>query len=370
MERLRQAMGEDRLDAMLLFCPESLYWLTGYDSFGFMFFQCLIVTKGGRMALLTRAPDLRQARHTSIVDEIIIWADRADADPAKALKEQLFEMDLLGARLGIETDTMGLTAMAGKMVDDELRSFGTLLEASALVPRLRAVKSAAEIAYVREAASLADAAMATGIDALAPGVSEGRVRAAIMGEMLSSGGDAPASEVIVGSGRDALLVRGRSASRTLEADDQVMMMFAASSSRYHAALIDVVVLGTARERHGAMFEAAAAALEATHEAMRPGNTFGDVSDAHARVIKEHGMGKLRLNSCGASLGAAFGPSWIDPPMFYQGNETEIVPNMVLFGAAILLDSEHETAMAVGRSYLTHDGEAEPLSRRPVAFLTR
>ena len=86
MDRLQAEMKEHRLDAMLLFSQESMYWLTGYDTFGFVFFQCLIVTKARRMALLTRSADLRQARQTSIIEEIIVWTDRAGADPAKALK--------------------------------------------------------------------------------------------------------------------------------------------------------------------------------------------------------------------------------------------------------------------------------------------
>ncbi len=53
--------------------------------------------------------------------------------------------------------------------------------------------------------------------------------------------------------------------------------------------------------------------------LRPGHTAGDVFDAHARVMDEHGMAKHRLNACGYSLGAKFTPSWMDYPMFYRGN---------------------------------------------------
>ena len=55
------------LDALLMFRQESMYWLTGYDTFGFVFFQCLILTTKGDLILLTRAPDLRQAQNTSII---------------------------------------------------------------------------------------------------------------------------------------------------------------------------------------------------------------------------------------------------------------------------------------------------------------
>jgi Xaa-Pro aminopeptidase len=40
LERTRAEPGRRRLDALLLFAPESLYYLTGYDSTGYVFFQC------------------------------------------------------------------------------------------------------------------------------------------------------------------------------------------------------------------------------------------------------------------------------------------------------------------------------------------
>ena len=43
------------------------------------------------MTLLTRAPDLRQAQHTSIIDDIRIWVDEAGADPAGALRDVVAE---------------------------------------------------------------------------------------------------------------------------------------------------------------------------------------------------------------------------------------------------------------------------------------
>lgn len=80
--RTRAEMKARKLDAMLLFAPESQYWLTGYDTFGFCFFQCLILPMKGEPILLTRSADLRQAQYTSIVRDIRIWKDREGANGA------------------------------------------------------------------------------------------------------------------------------------------------------------------------------------------------------------------------------------------------------------------------------------------------
>ena len=63
------SMKEQNLDALLMFRQESMYWLTGYDTFGYVFFQTLVLDQKGNVILLTRAPDLRQAQNTSNIKE-------------------------------------------------------------------------------------------------------------------------------------------------------------------------------------------------------------------------------------------------------------------------------------------------------------
>ena len=79
-------MEAEKLDAMLLFAQESMYWLTGYDTFGFCFFQCLVVTADGRKVLLTRSADERQAKHTSNIEDIRIWIDRGPPARSASLR--------------------------------------------------------------------------------------------------------------------------------------------------------------------------------------------------------------------------------------------------------------------------------------------
>ena len=117
LDRLVMAMSERKLDVMLLFAQESMYWLTGYDTFGFCFFQCLVVKSDGSMVLLTRSADLRQARHTSTIENISLWSDRHGADPTVDLRNLLNDLDLLGARIGVEYDTHGLKAKNGRLLD-------------------------------------------------------------------------------------------------------------------------------------------------------------------------------------------------------------------------------------------------------------
>jgi Xaa-Pro dipeptidase len=368
--RLTAALAARKLDGLLMFQQESMYWLTGYDSFGFCFFQCLVLMADGRMALLTRAPDLRQARHTSILDDIRVWTDRAGASPAAQLCDLVTSLGGSGKRLGVEYESYGLVAANGKAVDAALAGVATLVDASDVVTRLRAIKSQAEIALVRQAAALGDRAHAAALATTAPGADEGDILAAMHDAIFRGGGDYPANEFIIGSGRDALLCRYKSGRRRLAATDQITLEFAGVYRHYHSALMTTICVGAASERHLGYFAAAREALGACADALRPGRTAGDVFAAHARVFDGHGLSAHRLNACGYSLGAKFTPSWMDWPMLYQDNPWELSPGMVMFAHMILMDSATETAMCLGRTYLVTEGAPECLSQVPLELVVK
>lgn len=369
-DRLVIEMSERKLDALLLFAQESMYWLTGYDTFGFCFFQCLVVKADGSMVLLTRSADLRQARHTSIIEDIVVWNDRHGANPAADLRNLLNDLDLLGCRIGVEYDTHGLTAKNGMLLDEQLKTFGKTEDASDLVARLRLLKSPAEIEKVRRAASLADDALDAALPLIKQGGDEAAILAAMQGAVLAGGGDYPANEFVIGSGQDALLCRYKAGRRKLTKNDQLTLEWAGVYHRYHAAMMRTVLTGKVSRRHQELFEAARDALMAVEKAMVPGNTFGDVFDAHARVMEARGLTRHRLNACGYSLGARFAPSWMDTPMFYSGNPEAIAPHMTLFAHMIIMDSDSGSAMTLGRTYLTTETAPEPLSRHELDLIIR
>jgi len=369
-DRLIIEMAERKLDAMLLFAQESMYWLTGYDTFGFCFFQCLVVKADGSMVLMTRSADLRQARHTSILDNIVVWTDRDGANPASELRNLLNDLDLLGCRIGVEYDTHGLTGKNCRLLDEEMKTFATTIDASDVISRLRLFKSAAEIVKAEKAAALSDAALDAALPLIAQGGDEGAILAAMQGAIFAGGGDYPANEFIIGSGADALLCRYKAGRRKLNKNDQLTLEWAGVFHHYHAPMMRTVLTGKASRRHQELFEAAVDALTAVEKAMIPGKTFGDVFDAHAKVMEAHGLTRHRLNACGYSVGARFTPSWMDAQMFYSGNPEPVAPDMTLFAHMIIMDSDSETAMTLGRTYLTTDGAPRPLSKHGLDLIVQ
>ena len=360
-----RAMDDRGLAGVLLFKPESMFYLTGYDTFGYCFFQCLWLGRDGGMTLLTRAPDLRQAQRTSVIEDVRIWVDEAGSNPAETLREVAHGHRAAGERVGVELDTQGLTAFNWRRVEEAFRGFCRLEDASDLVSELRVVKSPAEIEHVRRAAELADDALAEAERLAVPGAFEGDVLAAMQGAVFRGGGDYPGNEFIIGSGPDALLCRYFSGRRRLGASDQLTLEFAGAYRHYHSALMRTFVIGPVRPEQQAMFRACSEALEACLRTIRPGRVFGDVFDAHARVLDGAGYRDHRMNACGYSLGATFAPTWMDGPMFFAGNPRPIEPGMVLFVHVILADSGAGLAMSAGETVIVAADGAERLGRAPL-----
>jgi len=358
------------LRALLLFRQESMYWLTGYDSFGYVFFQCLMLTDDGRLALLTRAPDRLQARFTSIVEDVRVWVDAPDAAPSAELRGLLHELGCAGKRLGVEWEAYGLTARNGQRLATALDGFAALDDASDLISILRVVKSPAELACVRRAATLADEALAAAERTARPGAFEGDILAEMQGAVFRGGGDDPANEYIIGSGAGALMCRYYTGRRHLDADDQLTLEFAGVYRHYHACLMRTLLIGRADPRLPDMHAACAEALVAAEAALRPGEPLGAVFDAHARTLDAHGLRAHRLNACGYSLGTTYAPNWMDFPMLYAGQAMPARPGMVFFIHIIAFDAPNGLAMTLGRTSLVTERHSEQLSAASVELVRR
>ena len=360
-----EKLKNQNLDGLLMFRQESMYWLTGYDTFGYVYFQCLVLTVKGDLVLLTRAPDLRQAQNTSIIKDIRIWIDKEKSNPANELKNILSELGLENSNLGVEYEAYGLTGRNAMRLNNSLKNFATLHDKSELVSYLRVIKSPAEIIYVKKAAELADKAMEAAWQYAHAGQNESKILAEMQGAIFNGGGDYPANEFIIGSGKNALLCRYQSEKRKLDQMDQLSIEWAGTYKHYHSAMFRTIAIGKANDKQKKMYAACAEALRACENKLKPGNKAGEVFDVHAKVFDRLGYKKSRMNACGYSLGTTFAPNWMDWPMLYAGNPIVLKTGMVFFIHMILMDSDNQLAMNLGETYLLTNTGNERLGKKKI-----
>ena len=351
------------LDAILMFRQESMYWLTGYDTFGFVFFQTLVMDQKGNVILLTRAPDLRQAKNTSNIDDIRIWMDEDGSNPINDLKIILDELNLKSKKIGVEYEAYGMTGRNAIRLNKSLEKYCYLEDQSELITKLRVIKSNEEIIYVKKAAELADRALDEVWKCAKAGVSESKILAEMNRVIFEGGGDYPANEFIIGSGKNALLCRYQAEKQILKNPDQLTIEWAGTYRHYHSAMFRTIPIGKSDPKHHKMYEACIEALNNCENKLMPGNKIGEVFDIHAKTFDTLGYNKARMSACGYSLGATFSPNWMDWPMLYTDNPYVIEPGNIFFMHMILMDSANQLAMNLGETYLVTKNGNERLGKQ-------
>ena len=364
--RLRESLRRRGLDAMLVFAQESHYWLTGYDTGGFVFFQCAVVTADERpIVLLTRRPDLIQARQTSTIEDIRIWWDADDANPAIDLRAILEELGLKGGRVAVELNTHGLTGWNLWRVQGALEGWCTLEDDDHLIRKLRLVNSPAEIGYTRKAAEILDRSLEAVIAASRPGVLDSEIKAAYLTSILADGADMPPNPPLFNSGPRAIYGRGVSEPRRIDSQDQIVVEYPVAYRRYNVKTEWTILFGRIPPAQRKMYDVARETLDRMTEVARPGTTLGEIFDVHAKGLDDGGYSRHRYGATGYSVGCTFAPTSMDvPPMIYPGNATVCEPGMTLFYHVMIGDSDTGLGMGVGHTFLVTEGAPEVLTGLP------
>lgn len=369
LARTRARLVAEELDALLVFAQESHFYLTGFDTAGYVFFQVGVVTAAdAQTVLLTRTPDKRQAEVASLYDDIRIWLNAEEADPAAELLGILLELGLGGGRVGVEMDSHGLTVENWRRVEAKLAPVMTLVDASHVVRRLRLVKSPIELEMMRAAGRLADIGVMAAFDAAKPGVFDTAMAGAAITAQLAAGADMPSGGPLLNVGPRALFGRGIGGARRLGEQDQILVELAGSACRYHVVVEHTAVTGATDPRQASQMEVAIDALMQVKEAAKPGVPLGTLDDIHRRVLDAAGFAKVRYAACGYALGCTFKPTWMDvPPMIYSGNPLVMEPGMVFFVHIMIPDVTTGLVAGVGQTFaIQRQGEAvETFSSLPL-----
>jgi len=362
--KVRDALAARELDGILLFRQESMYYLTGYDTDGFVLFQTLFLGADGTLTLVTRSADRYQAEITSTIEDVRIWIDSGRQNPAADVADMLRGHAMQGKRIGVEYDAYGLSMKRGMQLREALDDDFQLVDASDLVREIRLVKSEAELDCFRKAGEICDQVRDVAIEMAVPGANEGDIRAEMHRVIWHHDGDTPAHVWPMGAGEKAPLVRYHCGSSTIGRNDVMFYEFGAPYRHYHAALTLTVATETVDDRLCQMFDTCRNALEATEAALRPGNTVGDLFEAHRQAYVDGGHGDHFLNVCGYTMGAMYAPTWMDEPLIRRDDPLSLEPNMVFFMHMLMVDRERRLMMSLGEQAIVTRGECEIITHAP------
>ena len=285
------------------------------------------------------------------------------SNPTDDLKIILDELNLKGKKLGIEYEAYGMTGRNALRLNESLKNYCNVEDQSELITKIRVVKSQEEIVYVKKAAELADKALDEVWKYAKAGVSESKILAEMNRVIFEGGGDYPANEFIIGSGKNALLCRYQAEKQILNNQDQLTVEWAGTYRHYHSAMFRTIPIGKADPSHHKMHEACIEALKNCENKLKPGNKIGEVFDAHAKTFDDLGFNKARMNACGYSLGATFSLNWMNRPLQHKRKPEERESGNLFFMQMNLRDSENQLAMNLGETYLVTENGNERLGNQ-------
>jgi Xaa-Pro dipeptidase len=303
--RVRGELAARGLAAAVFAAPETVFWLTGLDHWGYFAPHLLILPVEGRPVLVTRAMERVTIEHQVAAADFAGHADgETAADRAAAV---LAARGLAGARLGLERWTAGLSHGLGAALTAAVAA--DWQDVSGLVDAFRRVKSAEEQALMRRAAAVSRAGEAAARAAITDGAPETEVAAACAAAMIRAGGDPPGFGPFIRPGPRIGEEHATWGDGRLRAGEPVFLELSGCVGRYHAPLGRLVRIGPVPAADAAMAELAARGFDAAVAALRPGARAREVYAAWQAVVDAAGLGHYRRHHCGYLVGVGLPPSW-------------------------------------------------------------
>jgi ectoine hydrolase len=368
--KTRKAMEAKGVDLLIVSDPSNMAWLTGYDGWSFYVHQAVIVPPDGEPVWFGRSQDVNGAKRTTYLapDSIIGYADHyvqsTERHPMDYLSQVLAARNWDRRRIGVEMDNYWFSAAAFASLQTHLPNV-RFADATALVNWQRAVKSPAEIGYMRKAARIVEAMHARILQKVEVGMRKCDLVAEIYDAGIrgveSAGGDYPAIVPLLPSGADASAPHLTWDDKPMKAGEGTFFEIAGCYNRYHCPLSRTVFLGKPTQAFLDAEKATLEGMEAGLAAARPGNTCEDIAKAFFAVLAKYGI--VKDNRTGYPIGLSYPPDWGERTMSLRpGDRTELRPGMTFhFMTGLWLET---MGLEITESILITDTGVECLANVP------
>ena len=280
VSRLRAALADAEVDALLLSAASNIRYLTGFTgSAG------VVVVTSDDMVLVTDGRYTEQA---------------ADQLSTTAQREVLASTLTNAKRIGLEADH--ITWSAQRRYADDWLSGHDIVATTGFVEALRRSKDVAELARMELAAAIADAALAERRSSLLDGLTESEFALALDSAMRRLGASGTSFETIVASGPNGAMPHARPTDRRLQDGDLVVLDFGCIVDGYCSDMTRTVAIGEVDDTCKRMLEVVTAANEAGVRVVGPGVATSEVDAAARAVIAEAGWAESFTHGTGHGVG--------------------------------------------------------------------
>jgi creatinase len=357
LEGLRAIMAEAGVDAALFTSYHNINYFSGflYCSFGRLY--GLVVTHDDATTISANIDGGQPLRRGAVGN--LVYTDWKRDNYIEAVKRLLPDR----GRVGIETDHLTLQnhdKLKAALGDVELVDI-----AQAIMHR-RMVKSAEEIALIRQGARIADVGGAACVEAIAPGVGEHEVALhatqAMVREIAST---YPQAEIMdtwtwFQSGLNTDGAHNPVTSKAIERGDILSLNCFPMIAGYYTALERTLFCESASDRHLELWEVNCAVHRRGLELIRPGARCCDIAAELNEIYAEKDLLQHRTFGYGHSFGVLCHYYGREAGLELREDiETELAPNMVVSMEPMIMIPESQPGAGGYREHdilvLTEDG---------------
>lgn len=344
---VRRGMTKAKLDVLVVTGPENIFYLTGQQTPGYSTFQSLVLQVTGDLVFVVRQLELANFVANTFVNNIHVYQD--NQNPCDFLIDAISKNGWAAKRIGIDKTGFFLPIAFYERLKNAL---GELHDGSGLVERHRMVKSPLEQEKVIRAATYVDAAQRAAIASLGEARTENDVVSAMVGAAIKAGGEYVGMEPLVSAGRRTGIPHLTWRRTPIQPGDNLILEPACCHDRYHAVLMRTAWSGAIPEDALRMYEVALEGLQATLDAVKPGNTCEDAHIACQTVIDKAGLADSFKKRVGYSIGIAFAPGWDEGLILglYFDVKVPLVPGMC-FHIPVALRKWGEFTVGVSESII-------------------
>lgn len=288
-DRLVALLDEREVDALLVTSLVNVRWLTGYT--------------GSNGVALVGVHDLRcfvtDFRYVAQAEQQVHGFDRRIGEQ-DLLEEAVAALPAGDVRLGIEDQHMSVRTF--DRLREALPASVELVPAGGGPERLRTVKDANEIARIRAAAELADAALTRTLEGGLAGRTERAIALALEQEMRRLGAERPSFDTIVAHGPHGALPHAVPRETEIAPGSLVTIDWGAQLDGYCSDCTRTFAAGEPGERAREVYELVRQAQQAGLETVRPGVSGRDADAAARRLIDAGGYGDCFGHGLGHGVG--------------------------------------------------------------------
>jgi len=316
--RLQQEAAQKGLDCVALVPGANLFYLTGLS---FHLSERPVVgffPVDGSPAIVLPALEAPKLAHAACEIEPFPYTD--EEGPAMAFHQACAALELAEARIGAEGLHMRL--MEARFLE-RYAPGSQLIAADEVMAALRMRKDEGELALMRRAVAVVEAALTATLSQLRPGMSEREVAALLTVETLRAGSETLPFEPIVVAGPNAASPHAGPSDRPIQPGETVVIDGGASVGGYASDITRTVAVGGLTAEMVRVYEVVRAANEAGRRAAAPGVEAQAVDRAARAVIEEAGYGALFIHRTGHGLGL----ETHEPPYIVEGNRQRLEAGM-------------------------------------------